>query len=277
MLGAACSWPPTCCELMARSLRPGSLVHVDWHRSAEAKEFFSRLQHKKKRRQFGLLEAPVMPPSISVDTVNYKVFISGKSAVGKTTLAARLAGLDVPRMHYETTGIETTVVFWPVKLRDSGRVLFFRFQFWDCGENSLRRFDHLLPSCKEQMDAILFLFSFVDHASFVDLSSQIARGTGASDNIVKVVVGTKALGLDSFPRFDLFMHTDVTEEEVRSFQAASGIPVFRVGGDVCGGWGEVAPLLNALAELLWHQDRLAAGKMPPQPSSRGETGDLAGC
>ncbi len=44
-------------------------------------------------------------------------------------------------------GIETTVVYWPVKLRESGRVLFFRLQLWDCGENALRRFDHLLPVC----------------------------------------------------------------------------------------------------------------------------------
>lgn len=44
-----------------------------------------------------------------------------------------------------TEGIETTVVYWPVKLRESGRVLFFRLQLWDCGENALRRFDHLLP------------------------------------------------------------------------------------------------------------------------------------
>ncbi|KAL4658513.1 REM2- and Rab-like small GTPase 1-like [Arapaima gigas] len=256
MLGAADSWLLTSSGLMAHSLVPGSLVQLDWHRSAEGKEFLSRLQHKRNRRQFGLLEAPVMPPSANVDTVSYKVFISGKSGVGKTTLAARLAGLDVPRMHYETTGIETTVVFWPVKLKDSGRVLFFRLQFWDCGENALRRFDHLLPSCKEQMDAVLFLFSFTDHTSFVDLSSQIARGSDPSDNFVKMVVGT------NFPRFDLFMHTDVTEQEVRTFQEVSGIPVFRVGGDVCGGWGEVAPLLSTLAELLWHQDCMTVGTIP---------------
>lgn len=123
-----------------------------------------------------------MPPNVSVDTVHYKIFISGKSGVGKTALAARLAGLNIPNMHYETTGrpsaavniwhntwilwvkltcatarfssnttvlvgIETTVVYWPVKLRESGRVLFFRLQLWDCGENALRRFDHMLPVC----------------------------------------------------------------------------------------------------------------------------------
>ena len=42
-------------------------------------------------------------------------------------------------------GIETIVLYWPVKLRENGRVLFFRLEIWDCGENALRRFDHLLP------------------------------------------------------------------------------------------------------------------------------------
>lgn len=45
-----------------------------------------------------------MPPHVAVDTVHYKVFISGKSGVGKTALAAHLAGLNIPNMHYETTG-----------------------------------------------------------------------------------------------------------------------------------------------------------------------------
>ncbi|KAK9528996.1 hypothetical protein VZT92_013117 [Zoarces viviparus] len=149
----------------------------------------------------GLLESPVMPPHVAVDTVHYKIFISGKSGVGKTALTARLAGLNIPNLHYETTGIETTVVYWPVKLRENGRVLFFRLQLWDCGENTLRRFDHLLSACKEQVDAVLFLFSFTDRTSFDDLSNQIAKWTGTS---VKLVVGTK---------FDLFMHCDVPERD----------------------------------------------------------------
>lgn len=52
----------------------------------------------------GLLESPVMPPHVAADTVHYKIFISGKSGVGKTALAARLAGQNIPNMHYETTG-----------------------------------------------------------------------------------------------------------------------------------------------------------------------------
>lgn len=45
-----------------------------------------------------------MPPHVAVDTVHYKIFISGKSGVGKTAIAARLAGMNIPSMHHETTG-----------------------------------------------------------------------------------------------------------------------------------------------------------------------------
>ncbi|KAM4587601.1 ciliogenesis and planar polarity effector 2 [Odontesthes bonariensis] len=233
---------------MAQVPPPGSLIVADWYQCKESKEYFNKILHKKRRKTFGLLASPMMPPQVAVDTVHYKIFISGKSGVGKTALAARLAGLNIPNMHHETTGIETTVVFWPVKLRESSRVLFFRLHLWDCGENALRRFDHLLPSCKEQVDAVLFLFSFTDRTSFDDLSNQMAKWTGPS--VVKVVVGTK---------FDLYMHCDVAERDVREFQRKWRLPVLRAGGEVSDGLGDVAPILNCLAENLWHQDCVAAG------------------
>ncbi|XP_028854875.1 ciliogenesis and planar polarity effector 2 isoform X2 [Denticeps clupeoides] len=194
-----------------------------------------------------------MPPHLKVDNICYKIFISGKSGVGKTALAARLSGQEIPSVHYETTGIETTVVFWPVKLKQNGRVLFFRLLIWDCGDNALRRFDHMLPSCKEQVDAVLFLFSYTDRTSLEDVTSQIARVTDPSDRIVKLVVGTK---------FDLIMHADVSDDDVARFEEVSGLPVFSVGGDVTGGLGEVAPLLDSLTEHLWHQDCITAHSVP---------------
>ena len=52
----------------------------------------------------GLLERPVFPPPVAIDTASYKIFVSGKSGVGKTALVAKLAGLEVPVVHHETTG-----------------------------------------------------------------------------------------------------------------------------------------------------------------------------
>lgn len=57
---------------------------------------------------------------------------------------------------------------------------------------ALENLSSLFQSCQEQVDAVLFLFSFTDRTSFDDLSSQIAKWTGTSArNVVKLVVGTK--------------------------------------------------------------------------------------
>lgn len=52
----------------------------------------------------GLIERPVVAPQAAADVAGYKVFVSGKSGVGKTALVAKLAGLEVPLVHHETTG-----------------------------------------------------------------------------------------------------------------------------------------------------------------------------
>ena len=40
----------------------------------------------------GLLEAPSLPPQLAVETVSYKIFLTGKPAVGKTSTVAKLLG-----------------------------------------------------------------------------------------------------------------------------------------------------------------------------------------
>ncbi|XP_072831409.1 ciliogenesis and planar polarity effector 2 isoform X2 [Vicugna pacos] len=87
-------------------------------------------------------------------------------------------------------GIQTTVVFWPAKLQASDRVVMFRFEFWDCGESALKKFDHMLPACKDKTDAFLFLFSFTDRASFEDLPGQLARVAGEAPGVVRMVIGS---------------------------------------------------------------------------------------
>lgn len=55
------------------------------------------------------------------------------------------------------------------------------------------------------------------------------------------------------------MHCDVAERDVREFQETWKLPVLHTGGEVSDGLGDVAPVLNCLAENLWHQDCLRAG------------------
>ncbi|KFP75838.1 REM2- and Rab-like small GTPase 1, partial [Acanthisitta chloris] len=87
--------------------------------------------HKNQRKVFGLLEHPALPPTLAAPIATYKLFLSGKSGVGKTSLVASLAGTPVSPGHHETLGIEVTTVYWPAKPWDSSRPVIFQLQFWD--------------------------------------------------------------------------------------------------------------------------------------------------
>lgn len=250
---------------MAVVVKSGSRVTVNWLNSVEAREYLASIVRKNKRKIFGLLERPVLSPQAAPDIASYKIFLSGKGGVGKTAAVAKFAGVEVPSLHHETTGIQTRTVYWPGKLVESGRVIMFRFQFWDCGEASLKKFDHILAACKDKADAVLFLFSFTDRSSFTDLPGQMSRILHDTEKMVKIIIGTK---------FDQYMHTDVTEREVRSFQQTWHLPVFKmksVNGprmsdgrtlDGKAGLLEVEHILNGMAEHLWYQDQVTAGLVP---------------
>ncbi|XP_072283117.1 ciliogenesis and planar polarity effector 2 [Pyxicephalus adspersus] len=242
--------------------KPGSLIIPDWHQNAEGGEYLSCILRKRKRRMFGLIEQPVLPPQLPFDIASYKIFVCGKSGVGKTALISKLCGLEVPSVHHETTGIQTSRVYWPVRPRDSQRPVIFCFQLWDCGESALKKFDHILLACKEKADAVLFLFSFTDRSSFEDVPALISRTLSQDEDPARVVIGT---------RFDQFMHTDVTDQDVGLFQQTWQLPVMRVrsvnGPRLSDGISldgriellDAAPVLNGLAEILWHRDQITAG------------------
>ncbi|NXV77295.1 CPLN2 protein, partial [Atlantisia rogersi] len=102
-----------------------------WLLSPSGRPYLDSILQKNQRRVFGLLERPVLPPTLAAPTVTYKLFLCGKSGVGKTALVAALAGTPVPPIHHETLGIEATTVFWPAKPRASGRPVIFQLQLWD--------------------------------------------------------------------------------------------------------------------------------------------------
>ncbi|XP_072773498.1 ciliogenesis and planar polarity effector 2 isoform X2 [Taeniopygia guttata] len=121
------------------ALEPG------WLLSPAGRPYLDSIVHKNQRRAFGLLERPALPPALAVPTVTYKLFLAGRSGVGKTALVAWLGGTPAPPAHHETLGIEVTTLFWPAKPCDSGRPVLFQLHLWDCGDGALRKFEHLLP------------------------------------------------------------------------------------------------------------------------------------
>uniref|UniRef100_A0A8B9F278 Ciliogenesis and planar polarity effector 2 n=1 Tax=Amazona collaria TaxID=241587 RepID=A0A8B9F278_9PSIT len=121
------------------------VLEPGWLLTPAARPYLGSILHRTRRRVFGLLERPALPPHLAVPLVPYKLFLHGKSGVGKTALVASLAGTHVPPVHHETLGIEVTTVYWPAKARASGRPVMFQLRFWDCGDGAMRKFEHLLP------------------------------------------------------------------------------------------------------------------------------------
>ncbi|XP_073426343.1 ciliogenesis and planar polarity effector 2 [Dendrobates tinctorius] len=257
---------------------PGSVITAHWLQSPEGRDYQTCVLRKGKRRTYGLIERPVLPPQFPADVASYKIFVSGKSGVGKTSLVAKLCGLEVTPMHHETTGIQTSCVYWPVRPTDCDHPIIFAFHFWDCGESALKKFDHILPACKENADAVLFLFSFTDRSSFEDVPALISRTLSPEEKAARLVIGTK---------LDQFMHTDVTEQDIRDFQQTWQLPVMRVrsirGPRAGDGWAELAdaaPVLDGLAEVLWCRDQVTAGLVDIRDRSiaaGGREGGHGGC
>ncbi|XP_067049386.1 ciliogenesis and planar polarity effector 2-like isoform X1 [Acropora muricata] len=253
----------------------GSIVQFKWQETPEGREFLGGILHRNRRKSFGLLETPSLPPQLSVETASFKIVLTGKPGVGKTSTVAKLLGQEVPKFHIETPGIQTSVVYWPVKLKDSQKVVMFKFQFWDCGENAIRKYDHLLPALKEKADAALFLFSFTDRGSFEELPSQINRILDQDDRTLRIAVAT---------RLDQILNSDFTEQEMREFEQQWRVPVLRIanvtGRRLADGRGldgraditDVAPFLNSLAELLWQRDHVTVGAAPKGVSRHSSAG-----
>lgn len=241
-------------------MKPGSLLQIDWHLTQEATEIFQSLFHPNslKLRQFGLLEKP--SASLQLDEVSYKLFVTGKGGIGKTSFIAHVCGGQVPTSYCETPGIQVTIMYWPVKLLHTSRVVMFRLEFWDAGEGALKKFDHILSACKEDMDAVLFLFSFTERSTFDEIPQQMSRILQPSDRPSPIVIGT---------RYDQHAASEVVQRDIRDFEQRWKIPVVKMKTAPCedqlsktlqkGDFNEVALSLNIICNQLWQRDQTLAG------------------
>ncbi|XP_064643123.1 ciliogenesis and planar polarity effector 2-like isoform X2 [Lineus longissimus] len=242
-------------------LRPGTFIDLQWYRSTEARDIISCISHRnlQKRKVFGLLEKPSVPLASSLEEYKYKILIYGKTGVGKTSTVAKLSGNDIPSSHCETPGIQVTEIYWPAKVVEYNKVVMFELEIWDAGENSMKKFDHILPALKEKADGILFLFSCTDKSSFQDLPQYMSKIQDSDDNLCKLVLGTK---------FDLHAQSEITLRDIREFESLYHLPILRIKNiplyhpsESRSEISEVAPILNMICECLWQRDLMLAGKL----------------
>lgn len=232
------------------------LVVEGWQLSREARIYLNSIFKRKQRTQFGLLEHPsYLSPLIKKSPVHTcKMFLYGKSGIGKTSTVLKLAGQLVPQYHQETMGIQTTSIYWPVKLTGkSDQVDLLEIEFWDTGERALRKFDHILPSCLNSTNCIAFVFSFADRSSWIELPDIIsqATSTGQIESHLKVVIATRADSAQSH----------VTKDEIAQFEYSHQMKVLSIGNvnnsltsdgtiDGLNDIKNIANFLNTLAQLV---------------------------
>lgn len=222
-----------------------SVVLRDWQSTAEGETVLQHFYdpHSSGRKLFGILEKPNLPPS--VEEVSYKLFVGGRVGVGKTSAIARLAGIPWQPTYIETAGIHKTNIFWPVKIWD--KTILFKLQFWDAGENSMKKYSHILTACKEKADAIVLVFSYTDAASFLEIP-QLMSKLSEGHHPAKIVIGT---------RYSTLSNLQVSSAQIQEFELKWKVRVLRLNSSMSerNEVHKISPLMNVICEQLWIRDQ----------------------
>ena len=169
-------------------------IDLTWHLSSEGQSALAHLRDAVTgvpKKIFGILDKPSVPPTFE-QKAPFKLALVGKSGVGKTSLVSFLSNqreFVAAQVPGETPGVRVTTVYWPAKVDD--RLILFNLEFWDCGESATKKYNHILPVCKQNASAVLYTFSFTDKSSFEDIEAQLARRSNNNAAGCVIVIGTK--------------------------------------------------------------------------------------
>ncbi|VVC28534.1 P-loop containing nucleoside triphosphate hydrolase [Cinara cedri] len=236
----------------------GNVVKLDWQSTAEGETVMQHFYNPQTngRRFFGLLERPVLP---NVEEVSYKLFFVGKSGAGKSATIARLAGA-APNSdgggggeYVETRGMRKSNIYWPVKVWD--RIILFRLQCWDAGDRDVKKFGYMLPVCKDEADAVVFVFSFADPGGLTDVSTNLPAYMDDKSKPAPIVIGTKYCPGDFTAK--------ITVDDIDEFEKTQNITVLKMNKRTAGAADDdpglenhqTAYTLNVICEQLWIRDQ----------------------
>ena len=242
---------------------PPSVV-PDWQVTKEARVYTGSLINNRRRRQFGLLDNPLddSPVLARLPIYSTRLLLLGRAGVGKTSTVQKLSGRPVPKSYQETLGVQTSTVYWPVKMSRASRLgggvkrntALLQLELWDSGERALQSqiFERIVSSWLTSVNAVAFFFSFTNRRSWEELPDFLQSTQHQLEGCLKVVIGTRS---DSVTR-------EVTQSEVDTFQSLYGVRVLSIGNvdgpllsdgvtpDGQASLADIAPLLNTFAELI---------------------------
>ncbi|XP_018021506.1 ciliogenesis and planar polarity effector 2 [Hyalella azteca] len=144
----------------------------------------------ERRKIFGLLEKPDFPAATT--QASYKLYVCGRPGSGKTWARSRLAGREVCSEvsgEEAVSGIEANVIYWPMKI--SGKSILFRLELWEAGEWSVRRYDHILPACRDGVNGVLLCFSINDSQGWQELPRLLATSVQPGEKATVIPLATR--------------------------------------------------------------------------------------
>ncbi|CAF0739035.1 unnamed protein product [Didymodactylos carnosus] len=233
----------------------GGLFDYQWINREEAEKILEGLKkrHKNELRDFfnenkllALLSGPSLSVGLSMKQYRYKVLLIGKSSCGKTSLIRALQGKQSVNDYQPTIGIQTTAIYWPVKLNQPNRPTYmFRLDMWDTGPSSFQNFDYIEKDCFESVDLVMFVISASDRDGFNHLPELInekltqASPTRSFSTIVFIT------------KFDQL--SDLTASDAEQFQTKYNVPVY-LFSSVHTNFRSTSSYLTMICERLWKRD-----------------------
>jgi vacuolar-type H+-ATPase catalytic subunit A/Vma1 len=128
-----------------------------------------------------------------------------------------------------------------------------KYKFWDCGYNTLIKYNYLQQACNDSPSIIIYTFSLNDRESFNLVMKQINNSQNNSQlqNIFKIIVITK---------IDYLFQSQVTRSELAELSTKLNIPMYFIkninncSNDLIQNEKDMMKIKNDLAEYLLSQN-----------------------
>jgi hypothetical protein len=131
-------------------------------------------------------------------------------------------------------------LYWPIKLYDSDKFLMANLAVWDVGKLCSTKYEYILPSCTNRLDCFIFVFSWTDAQSFLEVFNDVKKIYQDGKSLPKLVIGTK---------FDQIVHSEIDQEMVEELERLAQTRVIRFSSHDCG-QEQIQFILNSLCESL---------------------------
>lgn len=247
-----------------------SAIDFSWLQSDSGSKVLSSILQNGKLKQYGLLEKPTLSaPFTQYQEVNYKIMLIGKSFSGKSSIVESLCNKklstsscfasnsnSVEKGYSETPGISVTHLYWPVKMQNYDKFFMFNLALWDLGKTSSDKYQYILPSSTENLDCFIFVFSWTDKQSFLEVFNDIKQIYHSSSNqtLPKMIIGTK---------FDQIVHSEIEQEMINELEELTETKIIRFSSTNCP-QDQIQFIMNHLCDVVWARDQRLASNSTRQ-------------